>query len=73
MKSNFKNTIRAPQRIIGLASKPFLLHEELKHAGFGYKVVDDSLLIGIEVGGEKEEVGPEHLLVTLFTKIHSII
>jgi molecular chaperone DnaK (HSP70) len=71
LKTNYSNTIRAPQRLLGLENHPHLLEEELKYSGLKYTCSQD---IDFIVQGQQGSVtvSAEEICVSLVNKVKQI-
>lgn len=58
LKSNYNNTIRAPQRLIGLEGSKHLVDEELKHRSVKYRC-DGNITFMVEANNGIKEVTVE--------------
>ena len=73
MKSNFANTIVAPQRYLGFTEASDYIKEESKHASCQPKISENGLIFKTKCQGKAEELTPEQATAALFNKINSII
>lgn len=72
LKTNYSNTIRAPQRLIGLWRDKHLLQEQLRYEQIKYRVEKD-LVFSVQGRKGMVEVTVEEALISLFGKAKSII
>jgi molecular chaperone DnaK (HSP70) len=72
LKTNFQNTVRAPQRFLGIGNNPDLLAEEMKYEKVQYECGKDLVFL---VEGRKGAmaVTVEEVLLSLLGKAKSIV
>lgn len=73
MKSNFRDTIVAPQRFIGLPTDYPMLRAETKHCPCKYDLASGKIQFTVSYQGQKETLVAEQALAAYFNKLKSIM
>lgn len=73
MKSNFRDTIVAPQRFVGLGVNYPHLRAETRHCPAKNDISSGKLQFQVNYQGQKESLYPEQALAAYFNKLRSIM
>jgi molecular chaperone DnaK (HSP70) len=73
MKSNFRDTIVAPQRFVGLSGEYPDLRAETKYCSVKYDLSSGRLQFQVNYQGQKESLVPEQALAAYLNKLKQII
>lgn len=73
MKSNFRDTVVAPQRFVGLSVDYPHLHAETKHCPAKNTTESGQLQFQVNYQGQKELLKPVQVLAAYFNKLKSIM
>lgn len=73
MKSNFRDTVVAPQRFVGLPADYPQLRSETKHCPCKYDISSGKIKFIVNYQGQSESLTPEQALAAYFNKLKSIM